>query len=61
MWCVGLVALQLVESSHTRNQTMSPALAGEFLTLNPGKVVPSLDHQGSPGNMFFNCDCTRIR
>ena len=43
LWCSGLVAPWCVKSSQTRGRTVSPALAGEFLTT---------DHQGSPLNIF---------
>ena len=35
LWCIALVALQHVESSQKRDKTVSPALAGEFLTTGP--------------------------
>ena len=40
----GLVALQHVESSQTRDRTVSPVLVGEFSTIG---------HQGSPIFCFF--------
>ena len=39
---VGLVSLQHVESSWTRVQTVSPTLAGGFLTTGPPGVSQSL-------------------
>ena len=38
----GLVAPEYVESSMTRDQTVSPALAGGFLTTGPPGKPPSL-------------------